>query len=192
MTATATDRRELAEWTVGEASEAARQHPRRHIVIDLGDTSMSFASLAGREQRTLESEFGARAAALYEAAVAEYVGRVVNEIDTERIGVLGLPVEPGVVGDTAARRANRLYGGTLAKLDPIVSAHLFLLRGTTLTEEQLVQTALLEAIRRAKGRPILFRTNGRWRILIDTTALERDRADDRVARWDRLLAETPR
>ena len=80
----------------------------------------------------------------------------------------------------------------MTRLDPIASAHMFLLSGTTLTEEQLVQTALLEAIRRARGRPILFRTNGRWRVLIDTTALERDRADDGVSRWDRLLSETPR
>ena len=55
----------------------------------------------------------------------------------------------------------------------------------------MVQSALLEAIHRGEGRPVLFRTNSTWRVLIDSEAFQayRDSADG-AAQWDMLLAET--
>ncbi len=185
------ERRGLVNWVVREVVAAVHDQPRRLVVIDLGDASISFYSLPATDQQRLKEEFGAKAVQIYESAVAEFLGSVMDEVGNAPVSVLGLPVEPGFVGVEAARGTNRRYRSVIARLDPFVSAHIFLLSGSSLTEERLVQSALLEAIHRGRGRSVLFRTNSKWRVLIDSEALEPDKdSGDGAARWDMLLAET--
>ncbi len=185
------ERRGLVNWVVREVVEAVHDQPRRLVVIDLGDASISFSSLPATDQQRLKEELGAKVVETYESAVVDFLGSVMDEVGNAPVSVLGLPVEPGFVGIEAARRTNHRYRSVIARLDPFVSAHIFLLSGSSLTEERLVQSALLEAIDRGAGRPVLFRTNSKWRVLIDSEALQADReSGDGAAQWDMLLAET--
>ncbi len=191
MAASPDERRGLVSSVVREVVEAVHDQPRRLVVIDLGDISISFYSLPAADQQRLKEEFGAKAVQTYESAVVDFLGSVMDEVGNAPVSVLGLPVEPGLVGVEAARGTNRRYRSVIARLDPFVSAHIFLLSGSSLTEQRLVQSALLEAIHRGEGRPVLFRTNSTWRVLIDSEAFQayRDSADG-AAQWDMLLAET--
>ncbi len=191
VTTSPKERRGLVKWVVREVVQAVHDQPRRLVVIDLGDASISFYSLPTIDQQRLTEEFGPKAVQAYESAVADFLGSVMDEVGNAPVSVLGLPVEPGFVGVEAARLTNRRYRSLIARLDPFVSAHIFLLSGSSLTEERLVQSALLEAIHRGRGRPVLFRTNSAWRVLIDSEAFQSYRdSGDGAAQWDMLLAET--
>lgn len=191
VAASAKERRGLVNRVVREVVEAVHEQPRRLVVIDLGDLSISFYSLPATDQQRLTEEFGAKAVQTYESAVADFLGSVLDEVGNAPVSVLGLPVEAGLVGVEVARQTNRRYRSVIARLDLFVSAHIFLLSGSSLTEQRLVQSALLEAIHRGAGRPVLFRTNSKWRVLIDGEALQADRdSGDGAAQWDLLLVET--
>ncbi len=170
MTASPQQHRELVDHVVGEVLAACDAYPRRIVAVHLEDVSISFDSLAASEQQWLEGRFGPDAPELYESAVAELIANVMNEVDAKRgdaaFTVLGLPVEPRSFDFVAARQTNERYRAVIDGLDPFVSPRRFLLLRSSIPEEFVVQMALPEAIRLRSRRPIIFQTNGMWRMLV--------------------------
>lgn len=80
---------------------------------------------------------------------------------------LGLPVEAREAGIGTSVRTNGCYRGVIDRHDYIVSAYVFYRGDLSLREDQLVQQALVEALRQRGGRPVLFRQNMAWRVLVD-------------------------
>ena len=165
----------LVGETVDTVVEAARNHPDRLIVIDLVSPSISFASLSACDQRMVEREWGPRAAEVYESAVARFLEWVVDRVGDPRVSVMGLPVEPGAAGIDAARRTNRCFQRVIERLDHLVTAHIFLRTESWVTEQRMVREAIPEALRRSDGRPIVFRLNLEWRVLVERDDLDRYR-----------------
>ena len=165
----------LVGETVDPVVEAARDHPDRLIVIDLVSPSISFALLSASDQRMVEREWGPRGADVYESAVARFLERVVDRVGDPRVSVMGLPVEPGAAGTDAARRTNRCFERVIERLDHLVTAHIFFRTESWLTEQRMVREAIPEALRRSDGRPIVFRLNLEWRVLVERDDLDRYR-----------------
>ena len=189
VTATATELKELVRDAVGLVRSTAAEHPNRLIVIELVAPVISFDSLRATDQHavqraatTLSGRPGADAAHLYESSVARFLDRVVTAAANPRVSVLGLPAEPGAAGIEAARRTNRRYDDVLKRLDHLVTAHIFFRTESWVTEQRMVEEAIPEALHRAAGRPIVFRLNLEWRVLIDRAEVGRYRR----AAWNTL------
>ncbi len=170
MLASPEQRRELASRAVAEVVAAVDAYPRRLVAVRLRDASISFHSLPAADQEWLIERVGVNAAAFYETAVAALLDEVIDAVGAERgdaaVTVLGLPVEPGRMGFEAAQQTNERYGVVIDELDPFVSPRWFMLLGSGLAEELAVVMAMPEAVRFRSGRPIIFRTNGMWRMLV--------------------------
>ncbi len=170
---------------------AASEQPDGLVVIDLASPPISFTSLPAAARRELERAHGPAAAAVYESAVAGFLERVIRQSGGRTVCILGLPVEPGEAGPggaTAARLTNQRYRAAIDRLDPLVSAHTFFRTETTLSEKQMVLEGIPEAVRLSDGRPVVFRQNLDWRVLVD-----RDRVTDlRDAPWHDPAARTGR
>ncbi len=170
MLASPKQRRELASRAVAEVVAAVDAYPRRLVAVRLRDASISFHSLPVADQEWLIERVGVNAAAVYESAVAALLDEVIDAVGAERgeaaVTVLGLPVEPGRIGFEAAQQTNERYGVVIDELDPFVSLRWFMLLGSGLAEEFAVVMAMPEAVRFRSGRPIIFRTNGMWRMLV--------------------------
>ncbi len=184
VNATAAELEELVRDAVAMVRSTAAEHPNQLIVIDLVAPVISFDSLRATDQRAIRraAGAGADAAHTYETSVARFLHRVVTDAVNPRVSVLGLPVEPGAAGIEAARRTNRRYGDVIKRLDHLVTAHIFFRTESWVTEQQMVEEAIPEALRRAAGRPIVFRLNLEWRVLVDRTKVGRYRR----AHWNTL------
>ena len=183
-TATGTDIRELVRDAAALVRSAAAEHPQRLIVIEMVTPAISFDSLRAIDQRAMRRVAGAGtdAAHLYETSVAGFLQGIVTAAANPRVSVLGLPVEPGAAGTEAARRTNRRYADVIEQLDHLVTAHTFFRTESWVTEQRMVQEAIPEALHRAAGRPIVFRLNLEWRVLVDRTRVGRYRR----AQWNTL------
>ena len=184
VTATATELEELVRDAVALVRSTAAEHPDRLIVIDLVTPVISFDSLRATEQREMQRAAGAAAdvAHIYETSVARFLHGIVTAAANPRVSVLGLPVEPGAAGIEAARRTNRRYGDVIKRLDHLVTAHIFFRTKSWVTEQRMVQEAIPEALHQAAGRPIVFRLNLEWRVLVDRAKVRRYRRAD----WNTL------
>ncbi len=170
--------------TVQSVERAVSAQPGRLVVIEFVSPSLSFNSLTEADQIVLESEYGARAADAYESSVADFVYRVLSTVDSPHVSVLGLPVEAGAAGEQAAMQTNRRYRRVLRRMDQLVSAHIFFRKDSTLDEDQMVREAITEALRRREGRPVVFRFNTEWRVLVNQGALDASEP----GRWRTLVA----
>ena len=170
MAATTEDRRGLASRAVSKLVTALDAYPRRVIVVRLQGGSVDFESLPAAVQVSLEDHWGQDAAALYANAMSEWLGDVIDAVHAERskaaVSVVGLPVESHADRDTAVR-TNERYRALIDGLDQFVSDRSFMLLGRSRAEAVRVQDSLPEAIRLRSGRPVMFRTNGMWRVLVD-------------------------
>lgn len=176
---------ELVAGAVRSVREAAAAHPDSLIVIDPVSPVISFGSLSASDQRQLSRVHGPQAAEVYESAVARFLDGVLAAAGEARVSVLGLPVEPGAAGIEAARRTNRRYARVIDRLDHLVTAHVFFRTASSVGEQRMVEDAIPEALSRGGGRPIVFRLNLEWRVLVDREAV----AAYRRADWNTLAAE---
>ena len=177
----------IVKQAVRAVLKAARADPDHLIVIVLAP-AISFNSLRASDQQRLRNELGSRADHRYESAVAGFRERVVDAVDREHVTVLGLPVEPGEAGSDTARRTNRRYRRVINRLDLLASVHLFFRQDTMLSESRMVREAIPEALRRRGHRPVVFRQNVTWRVVVD---LGEPGADQVTAR-SLVVAETRR
>lgn len=184
VTATAAEVSGLVREAVASVRATAAEHPQKLVVIELIAPTLSFGSLRAADQREQRRHAGPDAAHVYETAVARFLERVVQGAANRRVSVMGLPVEPGGAGVEAARRTNRRYGRILEQLDHLVTAHVFFRTESWVTEQRMVQDAIPEAIHRCDGRPIVFRLNLQWRVLVDRTRVGRYRRAD----WNTLAS----
>ncbi len=152
---------------VKSVRDAERAHPDRLIVIDLQSPPISFTSLMPNDQSELRRALGASAGLRYESMVAGLLERIVESAGDRRVSVLGLPVERREVGIDASGRTNGTYGDVIDRIDCLVSAHVFYRGDASISEEQLVQQTLIEALRRREGRPVVYRQGTAWRVLVD-------------------------
>jgi hypothetical protein len=152
---------------VRSVRDADRAHPDRLIVIDLQSPPISFTSLLPNDQTELRRALGASAGLRYESMVAGLLERIVDSAGGGRVSVLGLPVERREVGIDASGRTNGTYGSVIDRIDCLVSAHVFYRGDASISEEQLVQQTLIEALRQREGRPVVFRQGTAWRVLVD-------------------------
>ncbi len=150
-------------------------HPDRLVAIALRDASLSFRALPQSEQWSLQVQVGNDAAETYESTIVDFLQQIISGVAAERagalIGVRGLPVEPRAIDIAAAQRTNARYRPIIDSLDPFVADHAFLMGDTSVTEQEMVRSALPESLRQRNHRAILFQTNGRWRILVDPEVL---------------------
>lgn len=184
VTATAAEVSGLVRKAVASVRSTAAEHPQKLVVIELIAPRLSFGSLRPADQRELRRRAGPDAAHVYETAVAQFLERVVQGAASRRVSVMGLPVEPGGAGIEAARRTNRRYGRVVEQLDHLVTAHVFFRTESWVTEQRMVQEAIPEAIHRCAGRPIVFRLNLEWRVLVDRSTVGRYRRAD----WNTLAS----
>jgi len=182
VTATAAEVDAMVRAAVASVRATGVERPDRLIVIDPVSPAISFGSLARIDQRVLRRHAGPDAAHVYETAVARFLERVVDGLANRRVSVLGLPVEPGAAGIEAARRTNRRYGNVIERLDHLVTAHVFFRTESWVTEQRMVEEAIPEALHHAGTRPIVFRLNLEWRVLIDRAEVARYRR----AEWNTL------
>ena len=185
VTASAAEVDELVRETVASVRAAAAEHPERLIVIEPIAPALSFGSLRAAEQRESRRHAGPDAAHVYETAVARFLERVVEGAANRRVSVMGLPVEPGGGGIEAATRTNHRYGSVIERLDHLVTAHVFFRTESWLTERRMVEEAIPEAVRHCDGRPIVFRFNLEWRVLVDRNKVGQYRRAD----WNTLAPE---
>ena len=168
----------LRRWVSDAARDVSRAldaHPDRLVAMTLGTAPMSHGELPAHERRALHVRLSRDPAAVYESTLVRILTEVLNAVEAQRgpvarISVRGLPVEPRIVDEAAARRTNARFRPVMARLDPLVSDHALLMADTSLTEEQMVLAAMPEGLRWRDGRPILFKTNGAWRVLVDEDA----------------------
>ncbi len=73
----------------------------------------------------------------------------------------------------------------IERLDHLVAAHLFFRPESWVTEQRMVEEAIPEAMHHADGRPIVFRLNIEWRVLVDRAEVGRYRRAD----WNTLVPE---
>ncbi len=160
--------------------DAGRSHPDRLIVIELESPPISFASLSTSDRQELQRAIGSSADHRYESTLAGLLERVVKSAGRGGVSVLGLPVEPREAGISASARTNGCYRGVMNRLDCLVSAHVLYRGNRSLSEDELVQQALPEALRQRGGRPVLFRQNKAWCVLVERG--EADRRHDAARR----------
>jgi hypothetical protein len=177
-----------------DVSKALDKHPDRLVTITLGKVPLSHGELPAHERQALHVRLSRDPATVYESTLVRVLGEIVDTVErqrgaVERISVRGLPVEPRIVDLATARRTNARFRPVMERLDPLVSDHALLMADTSLTEEQMVLAAMPEGLRWRDGRPILFKTNGTWRVLIDEDALDdADPSEGAVTDLHALLA----
>ncbi len=184
------ERKARVETAVLRVLEALDRHPEGLVTITLPDVELCFDALPAPERSNLETAYR-DADRLWETTLAGFLHDVLAEVAARReapVSVAGLPVEPRSDDPAAARRANARYRVVIDAIDPLVSDHAYLRGATSLTEEQLVRSALPEAMRHRARRPVLFQTNGRWRVLLDAGALDAD-DDFQSSRLRQLVAD---
>lgn len=161
------ERDALLDDAVSVVRAAVTAHPDRLIVIDPRSPAISFNGLGADDQQLLREDLGSRAADRYESAVAGLLERVVDSVHNGRVTVLGLPVEHGEAGKTTGRGTNHRYRGVLRRLDYLASSHVFFRSRTTLGEAEMVREAMPEALSRRGDRPVVFRQNVTWRVVVN-------------------------
>ncbi len=179
-------RRELAYPVAQAALAAVDAYPGRLVVFRVKGASISFDALPALHRQSLQERLGPDAAEHCERAVAEFLGGVIDVLAAERgdvvFSVLGLPAEPRGGDLQRAQRTNERYRTVIDRLDAFVPTRSFLILGSSLTESETVRMAVPEALRLRGGRPIVFRTNGMWRVLLAAGESEGDEHSDRTAR----------
>ncbi len=150
-----------------------RQHPDKVVVIDLHDVPLSFASLPSSDQWAFVQRFDKDAVRQYESSVGRLLDIMVHRVHGAQpraaLSVLGLPIEPerGVVSPESAKQSNALYGTVIDRLDSFVTGRSLIVFGTSLDELRLARNGMREALRLRDGRPVVFKTNAAWRVLMD-------------------------
>ncbi|MHC4427745.1 MAG: hypothetical protein ACYS0D_03975 [Planctomycetota bacterium] len=168
----------LRRWVSDAARDVSKtldKHPDRLVTLTLGKVPLSHGELPAHERRALHVRLSRDPVTVYESTLVRVLGEILDTVERERgavarISVRGLPVEPRIVDQATARRTNARFRPVMARLDPLVSDHALLMADTSLTEEQMVLAAMPEGLRWRGGRPILFKTNGAWRVLVDEGA----------------------
>lgn len=169
VAATAEGRVRTIQRIVGDLAAAVDAFPARCVVLRLKDCPLSFVRLNASDQAWIESQYSASARRQYETSLAELLESVLEEVNRIQpqavVTVLGLPVEPGRNDFESARRTNERYQVLIDRLGSFVSVRSFIILGSSVSEVTCVEASMPEAVRLWDGRPIVFRTNGLWRVL---------------------------
>jgi hypothetical protein len=158
-----------AEAIAKQIHDAALEKGDRVITIRLQDAHVAFSRLRTAQQLAVRRQAGRSAdpAAWYEQRVAGFFAHMAkqahNVAPNLKLSVVGLPVEAGSSGASAAIATNARYNAVIESLDAFVTTRRLILSGSTVSELSTLQTSLPEAFRLAEGRPIIFRTNNYWR-----------------------------
>ena len=160
---------------VRDVTEALDDHPGRPVALSLGKIPLSYGELPAPQRQAFHVRLALDPATTYEMSLVTLLGDILDGVEPERptgrLSVSGLPVEPRIISSTAAEGTNARYRAVIDRLDPLVSDHAYIMAETSLTELQMATAAMPEGLRHRDRRPILFRTNGAWRVLLDHGAL---------------------
>ncbi|MCH7579567.1 MAG: hypothetical protein IIB22_04935, partial [Chloroflexi bacterium] len=180
--ATEDRRAQMAQNLAVLVAETIEENPGRLVTIDPGRGKLLFYTLAAQEQAVAFVLNGDDTPALYEQAMAQLLDATFEALTATHpnapVSVLGLPLEARRWLPASIQESNDRYQAVIDRLAAFVSTRSFILFGSRITEQHTVQRGLPEAFRLRDDRPIIFRTNDYWRILLgDSTDISDFYAD---------------
>ncbi|MCH8316356.1 MAG: hypothetical protein IIA64_10320 [Planctomycetes bacterium] len=180
--ATQDRRAQMAQNLAVLVAETIDENPGRLVTIDPGRGKLVFYTLPAQEQAVAFVLNGDDTPALYEQAMAQLLDATFEALTATHpnapVSVLGLPLEARRWLPASTQESNDRYQAVIDRLAAFVSSRSFILFGSRITEQHTVQRGLPEAFRLRDDRPIIFRTNDYWRILLgDSTDINDFYAD---------------
>ena len=168
--ATQDRRAQMAQNLAVLVAETIEENPGRLVTIDPGRGKLMFGTLPAPEQAVAFVLNGDDTPALYEQAMAQLLDATFEALTATHpnapVSVLGLPLEARRWLPASTQESNDRYQAVIDRLAAFVSTRSFILFGSRITEQYTVQRGLPEAFRLRDDRPIIFRTNDYWRILL--------------------------
>lgn len=135
--------------------------------INGGPPTFDQASL-GDSRVHSEGDDRERAAAEYETIVAGQLAELIDVIHERHQGigvsVQGLPVEPGRYSSHQAAAINQRFASVIERLDAFVPSKGIILDGAGISEGDSLQESHPVSSQLRGARPIVFRSNGVWRL----------------------------
>jgi PKD repeat protein len=163
--------------------------PGRLVTLRLADLSLRYENLSTRDRDAARAAAPPEAepAAWYETTLAALLAAVldgVRETEPAALAIYGLPGEGG------AAASNARYAPVLDRIQAFLTPRSFIAAGSAQSQEQALRAGLAESFRLHGGRPIFFRSNGAWKVAVDTDAQPPSIADGLTqAKVRALLAE---
>lgn len=162
------DRKAAVEQMAAQIAAKAKTQPNRFITIRMKGAPLQLADLPAKQRSEFTRRFSNQADSKYALYMAgmldEIIQRAQRSAPRARIGVYGLPNEHARSKNMSLTLLNSRYQRVIDQLDVFVSPRQMILSNPSLEESRTIRRSLSEAARLADGRPIVFRTNGAWRL----------------------------
>lgn len=164
---------------VARIMETIDANPRRLITLRLGNAPLHFFDLDPATRKSLIEKRGEQVVGAFDEFMAGEVLDLVRTVRSARprspLAVHGIPFEGG---HAESRSANRAYDSVLREMNAIVVGGGVVVSEST-DEASLLRRAYPKAMAAADGRPILFASNDRWRIVTHGSKVRKDGKGDK-------------
>ena len=161
----------LPEEAHGAVIDALDTNARRLVTINFTNVPLRFARLPRATRDLLLNRGGPEVAARYDeflsGQVLELIDRVRNQRPNAPLAIRGIPFEGQGL---EVRTANARYADIISRLDAFVVDPRIMVSNES-EERAAIETAFPAALEFRRDRPILYRMNLRWRMVIDHDAV---------------------
>jgi hypothetical protein len=151
------------------ASALEQRGMSKLVVLRVNGGAPTFDQAVLRHEGTRSDDLRyARDAAAFESEAARRLVQLIERIREDFAGlgvsVFGLPLEDSRRSETETARSNDRFGDVIEQLDALVAAKGIILDGGGMSEIDALREAQPGVMAAQRGRPVVYRSNGVWRM----------------------------